>query len=111
MATHKSAIKRNRQSLARRSRNAGYKTRAKTAIKEVRLAIANKDIEGARTSLSKTVSILQKIQSKGVIHKNNSSRKIARLAREVNKLAAVSSEDDTAAQPDSPEQAPPSSQP
>jgi small subunit ribosomal protein S20 len=110
LANHKSAIKRNRQSIARRSRNAAYKTKAKTAIKEARLAIANKDIEGARTSLRKTVSILQKIQSKGVIHRNNSSRKIARLTREVNKLAAVSSEGDKAVSPDSPEQDPPSSQ-
>ncbi len=111
MATHKSAIKRNKQSMARRSRNVAYKTKAKTAIKEVKFAIANKDIEGARTSLNKTVSILQKIQSKGVIHKNNSSRKIARLTQEVNKLAAISSEGDKAAPPDSPEQDPPSSQP
>ena len=110
MATHKSAIKRNRQSMAQRSRNVAYKTKAKTVIKEARLAIANKDIEGARTSLRKTVSILQKIQSKGVIHKNNSSRKIARLTREVNKLAAISSEGDKAAPPDSPEQDLPSSQ-
>ena len=110
MATHKSAIKRNRQSMARRSRNVAYKTKAKTAIKEARLAIANKDVEGARVSLTKTASILQKIQSKGVIHKNNASRKISRLAREENKLAAVSSEGDKAAPPDSPEQDPPSSQ-
>jgi small subunit ribosomal protein S20 len=96
--------------MARRSRNVAYKTKAKTAIKETRLAIGNKDVEGARSSLSKTASILQKIQSKGVIHKNNSSRKIARLTREVNKLAAVSSEGDKAVQPDSPEQDPPSSQ-
>jgi small subunit ribosomal protein S20 len=109
LATHKSAIKRQRQNMIRRSRNAAYKTRAKTRIKELRLAISNKDIEGARTSLSRTVSILQKIQSKGVIHKNNSSRKIARLTREVQKLALVSSGGDKAAQPDSPGQDLPSS--
>ena len=110
MATHKSAMKRNRQNLVQRSRNVAYKTKAKSAIKETRLAITNNNLEAARISLIKTASILQKIQSKGVIHKNNSSRKIARLAREVNKLAAISSEGDKAAQPDSPEQAPPSSQ-
>jgi small subunit ribosomal protein S20 len=110
LATHKSAIKRNRQSLARRSRNVAYKTKAKTAIIEVGLAIANKDVEAARVSLRKTASILQKIQSKGVIHKNNASRKISRLARDVNKLAAVSSEGGKAAPTDSPEQDPPSSQ-
>jgi small subunit ribosomal protein S20 len=110
LATHKSAIKRNKQSLIRRSRNTGYKTRAKTAIKEVRLALADKDIDRARTSLSKTVSILQKIQSKGIIHKNNSGRKISRLTREVNKVAHLSSGGDKAAAADSPEQDLPSNQ-
>ena len=102
LATHKSAVKRHKQNITRRTRNAGYKTRAKTAIKAVRSAVADQDIEQARTSLSKTVSILQKIQSKGVIHKNTSSRKIARLSREVHKLAAVSSGGDKAEEADSP---------
>jgi small subunit ribosomal protein S20 len=96
-------MKRHKQNLVRRTRNTGYKTRAKTAIKEVRSAVGDRDIDRAQTSLSKTVSILQKIQSKGVIHKNTSSRKISRLTREVYKLAAVSSEGDKAEEADSPE--------
>jgi len=110
LATHKSAIKRHKQSLARRSRNASYRTMAKTAIKELRLTIANKDAQGAQTSLSKTVSTLQKIQSKGVIHKNNASRRISRLTREVHKLSVLSSGGDKAAPPDAPEQDLPVSQ-
>lgn len=91
MATHKSAIKRCIQSKAQRSRNMAYKTKAKTVIKEVRLAIAHKKIEDAKLSLNKATSVLQKIQSKGVIHKNTAGRKISRLALQVNKLATMSS--------------------
>jgi small subunit ribosomal protein S20 len=96
-------MKRHKQNLVRRTRNTGYKTRAKTAIKEVRSAVGDRDIDRAQTELSKTDTILQKIQSKGVIHKNTSSRKISRLTREVYKLAAVSSEGDKAEEADSPE--------
>jgi len=91
VATHKSAIKRDRQSKGRRLRNMAYKTKAKTAIKEVRLAIADKKIEDASLFLRKATSALQRIQSKGVIHKNTASRKISRLTLQVNKLAAMSS--------------------
>jgi small subunit ribosomal protein S20 len=111
VATHKSALKRDRQNKTRRLRNLGYKTQAKTAIKEVRLAIANKDLEAAKKSLTKTVSILQKVQSKGVLHRNSASRKISRLARQVNKLADLNiAEGDKVQQPVSPEQDQPSNQ-
>ena len=111
MATHKSAIKRDRQSKAQRLRNMAYKTRGKSAIKEVRLATANKGIEDARLSLNKAVSVLQKTQSKGAIHKNTASRKISRLARQVNKLANTGSEGSRDEKPAPPKQDRPSSQP
>ena len=93
MANHKSAIKRDRQSKVQRLRNAGYKTMAKNAVKELRLAIANKKIEDANLSLTKAISTLQKVQSKGALHKNTASRKISRLTRQVNKLSIVSAEE------------------
>ena len=110
MATHKSAIKRARQNRVRKARNTAYKTSAKGAIKEVRLAIENKSLEEARSSLSKAVSVLQTIQAKGVIAKNTASRTISRLSLQVNKLAAVDSEQSKAEKLDSPEQDPPSTQ-
>jgi small subunit ribosomal protein S20 len=110
LATHKSAIKRDGQSKIRRARNVAYKSRAKTAIKEVRLAIADNNSDRAMASLNNAISILHKIQSKGVIHKNNAGRKISRLAREVNKLAMLRDEEHKAIQPDSQGQDPPSNQ-
>ena len=89
----------------------GYKTRAKNAINEVRLAIENKGIEDAHLSLSNAISILQKVQTKGIMHKNTASRKISRLALQVNKLAATCSEEGKGEKLDSPAQDPPLSQP
>jgi small subunit ribosomal protein S20 len=85
LATHKSAIKRAKQSRIRRLRNLGYKTKAKKAVKEVRNAVANNSADEARESLIRAVSIIQKTASKGVMHKNTASRKVSRLARQVNK--------------------------
>ncbi len=110
MATHKSAIKRDRQNKAQRLRNMAYKTMAKNAIKEVRLAIANKKIEDARPSLNKAVSILQKIQSKGVMHKKTASRKVSRLTLQLNKLANTSSQGNKDEKSVPPKQDHPSSQ-
>jgi small subunit ribosomal protein S20 len=88
LATHKSALKRARQSTIKRLRNLGYKTKAKRAVKEVRSAVSNNSADEARESLVRAVSIIQKTASKGVIHKNRASRKISRLARQVNKLTS-----------------------
>ena len=88
MATHKSALKRARQSKIKRLRNLAYKTKAKRTVKEVRFAVSNNSADEARESLVRAVSIIQKTASKGVIHKNRASRKISRLARQVNKLTS-----------------------
>ena len=88
MANHESALKRVRQNEVKRARNMGYKTRAKNVVKEVRAAIAGNSEEQARESLKKAVSIIQKTASKGAIPKKRASRKISRLARQVNRIAS-----------------------
>ena len=88
MANHKSALKRARQSEVRRLRNMGYKTRSKNIVKEVRAAVAENDKEQAIEKLKKATAIIQKSASKGVFHKKKASRKISRLARQINQIAA-----------------------
>lgn len=88
MANHKSAIKRARQNEVRRLRNRGYKSRCKKAIKELRSAIDENSIEKAQQDLKEAVSLLQKTASRGVMHKNQASRKISRLTRQINQLSA-----------------------
>ncbi|MCJ7746229.1 MAG: 30S ribosomal protein S20 [Desulfobacterales bacterium] len=90
MAIHLSALKRARQNQKRRLRNLHIKTTVKSSIKKVREAIEGKDVEGAQKALLKTIPLIQKAHSKGVFHKNTSTRKISRLTREVNALKAQS---------------------
>ena len=88
MANHKSALKRARQNEVKRIQNKGYKTRVKKAVKEVRTALSDDSVDQAKKSFVKTVSIIQKAASKGVIHRNQASRKISRLATQINQLTA-----------------------
>ena len=88
MANHKSALKRARQSEIRRLRNSGLKSNMKKAVKELRIAVASESVDKAKDGLVRTISIIQKTASKSVIHKNAASRKISRLARQVNKLGS-----------------------
>jgi small subunit ribosomal protein S20 len=88
LANHKSALKRARQSEIRRLRNAGYKTRSKNIVKEVRGAISENDKEQAIEKLKKATTVIQKSASKGVFHKKKASRKISRLARQINQISA-----------------------
>ena len=84
MATHKSAIKRHRQSLDRRARNKPRKTRLKTALKALQATIESKDRELILKTLSQTTAIIDKTATKGLIKKNTASRKISRLTKQVN---------------------------
>lgn len=83
MATHKSAIKRHRQSLKRRAMNRARKSELKTWIKKVRAAT---DKATAQEAYRKVVSLLDKLAAKGIIHKNKASNQKSRLALFINKL-------------------------
>ena len=60
----------------------------KSFVKRVRVAVESKDLQIAQKALSEAIPLIQKAHSKGVYHKNTSSRKISRLTREVNTLRA-----------------------
>jgi small subunit ribosomal protein S20 len=87
MANHQSAIKRHRQSVARRDRNRVRKTAVRTAIKKaVAAAAAGKQDEAKK--LAKTAeSLIAKATKRGLYHKDTMSRKISRLNLLVNKSA------------------------
>ena len=86
MAQHASALKRHRQSEKRRSRNKGLKTQLRHVARSVRSAVDEKDGKAAAETLATASRALAKAASKGVIHKNAASRKIARLSRAVHAL-------------------------
>lgn len=81
MATHKSALKRQRQNEQRRVRNVHVRSTLKTLVKKVRVAAESKDIEKAKTALAEAIPAIDKAKSKGVIHRNTASRKISRLTK------------------------------
>lgn len=55
----------------------------KTQIKKVIAILGNKDKESLDEIFRKTVSYINRAGSKGVIHKNTASRKVARLSRKI----------------------------
>ncbi len=83
MRKNKSAIKRVRQADERRLRNSHVKSTMKTYMKKVSSVIEGKDKDHAGEALKKAVSFINRAASKGVIHHNNASRKVARLSKKV----------------------------
>jgi small subunit ribosomal protein S20 len=79
VANTKSAQKRNRQAVKRRARNQAVRTQVKSAVKKAREALAAKDPAKAQEALRAAARTLDKAASKGVLHKKNASRRIARL--------------------------------
>ena len=86
MANHKSALKRARQNINRRTRNRAAKTRVKNIIKDVRSSIDENAKEAAMEKLNSAKSIIDDTASKGIIHKNTAARKISRLSKRVNTI-------------------------
>jgi small subunit ribosomal protein S20 len=86
LAHHKSAKKRIRQTAARRLRNRMARSTLRTAVKKVEMAIEAGQADQARASLLKATSLLDKAARKGLLHRNNASRRISRLTRKVNSL-------------------------
>jgi small subunit ribosomal protein S20 len=83
LATHKSAIKRSRQSEKSRVRNTSVKSSVKTKIKSVLQAVEEKDKAGSEMALTAAIPAIAKAAAKGVFHKKNASRKISRLTKKV----------------------------
>ena len=87
MANIKSAKKRIKVTETKTLRNKAIKSRVKTAIKKVDAAVAAGDKELAKANLQLAISEIDKATTKGVYHKNTSSRKFSRLTLAVNKIA------------------------
>jgi len=87
LATHKSALKRHRQNQKRRLRNKIIRSQLKTSVKSYVTAIESKDKAAAQEAAKAAISTISKTASRGVIHKKTASRKISRLARNVNTLS------------------------
>ena len=87
LANIKSAKKRILVTRTKTERNKAIKSGVKTAIKKVYAAIEANDKEAAKAALVEATATIDKATSKGVYHKNTSSRKVSRLAKSVNEMA------------------------
>jgi len=87
VANHKSAIKRIRQNLKRNERNRYVRSTMRTYVRRVREAVEAGDASKASEALTLAIKTIDKAASKGVIHKNQASRRISRLQKLVNGAA------------------------
>ena len=88
MPNIQSAKKRVKVSEKKNLRNRIIKSGVRTAVKKFDAAVSA-DPKNAQAHLSATVAAIDKATSKGVMHKNAASRKKARLAKLLDKAAAV----------------------
>lgn len=89
MASHKSAIKRQKQDLKKHERNKSVKSLLKTLAKKVEQAVEAKSADSAKDALIKAMKAYDKAASTGIIHKTTASRKISRLSVKVAKIGAA----------------------
>ena len=84
----KSALKANRQNVKRREHNRQMRSKLRSALKAIRVSLDAKDVSGAKAALSQTVSIVDKMATKGIIHRNTAGRYKSRLASRMSKATA-----------------------
>jgi len=83
MPQHKSAIKRVRQNKKRQQHNKGRRTKMKTLVRDV---FETSDKDEAQEKLKKAVSLIDRLTTKGILHKNTAARQKSKLTTYVNNL-------------------------
>ena len=86
MADHASAKKRIRRNASRAEINGARRTRIRTFIKRVEVAIANSNADEAQDALQAAQPEMQRGVSKGVFNKKAISRKLSRLSGKIKAL-------------------------
>jgi small subunit ribosomal protein S20 len=88
MANHESAKKRARRNERRADINGARKSRIRTFLKKVEVAIASGDQKVAQDALQVAQPEMMRGAAKGLFHKNTIARKISRLSARIKSLAA-----------------------
>jgi len=86
MANIKSARKRARQAQVRRVHNMSLRTTVRTAIKNVKKAVAGGDKAAAANVLRESQRVIDRVVAKGVLHRNAGDRHKSRLAHALRNL-------------------------
>ena len=88
MANSPQARKRARQAEKRRRHNASQRSMVRTYIKRVNAAILAKDSEAATSALAAAVPVIDRMASKGIMHKNKAARHKSRLSAQIKALGS-----------------------
>ena len=83
MANSAQARKRARQSLSQRAHNASLRSKLRTAIKAVRKAVATGDKAAAQAVFQQSMSVIDSVADKNIVHKNAAARHKSRLSAAV----------------------------
>ncbi len=87
MANTAQARKRARQATAQRDHNMSQRSELRTAIKKVRKAIEAGDKTAAQSVFQASMSIIDSIADKKIVHKNKAARHKSHLAQAVKTMA------------------------
>jgi small subunit ribosomal protein S20 len=83
MANIKSSRKSARQAVVRRAHNFTLRTEVRTAIKNVKKAIAGGDKAAAAAALEKSRGVIDRVSAKRILHRNAAARHKSRLAQAI----------------------------
>jgi small subunit ribosomal protein S20 len=89
VASHDSALKAHRQNIERRERNRQMRTRLRRALRDIRAAIDTGDAASVKDALRTTISLVDKMAGKGLIHRNTAGRYKSRLATRISRKSAA----------------------
>lgn len=87
MANTVQARKRARQAVAARAQNMAQRSELRTAVKKVSAAVQAGDKAAAATVFQASMSVIDRIADKKIIHKNKAARHKSRLAQAIKAMA------------------------
>jgi len=86
---HASAVKAHRQTVKRTEHKRAKRSRLRSALKAIRSAIDSGDAVAAKAALSETVSLIDKMSGKGIIHDNAAGRYKSRITKRIAAVTAA----------------------
>jgi small subunit ribosomal protein S20 len=87
VASHKSALKRIKQTRNRTEINRAHRTRLRHQMRKLRVAIESKNKSAAQDLLKPTLALIDHSIHTGALHRNAAARYKSRLTLRVNALA------------------------
>jgi small subunit ribosomal protein S20 len=88
VASHESALKAHRQNVIHRERNRQLRSELRGSLRAIRALVDQDEFAKAKTGLKDTISLIDRMVTKGVIHKNAAARYKSRLQKRVSATPA-----------------------